>query len=204
MLAEVRNDPATRPSLLLRIRDPQDHLSWATFVETYGPLVYRYIRRRGLQEADAAEVMQEVLMQVSQSIAKFDYDVRRGQFRGWLGALTHSKICAFQRGALRNPARAGSNEKMLDSVTSQNWQTAWDEQFSQHILGLALERIRSHFKDRTWRAFELSWLKGRSADEVAEELGCDVDFVYVARSRVLKRLRAQVQELAEDSAGINR
>ena len=84
--------PETRPSLLLRIRDAQDHAAWVEFVEVYAPLVHAYARTRGLQDADAADVTQDVLQAVANHAERFDYDPSRGSFRGWLFRITLNKL----------------------------------------------------------------------------------------------------------------
>jgi RNA polymerase sigma-70 factor (ECF subfamily) len=186
--------PATRPSLLLRIRDPRDSESWQRFVDIYGPLVYRSCRRRGLQDADAAEVMQEVLLQVNRSMAQFEYQPDQGRFRNWLGAVIRSKLSRLHRRDQR------SHEKILEEeCRAVARDTQWDEEFNRYVLETALEQIRPHFTDRTWQAFEQVWIDRVAASEVAQRLGEPLDRIYVAKSRVLKRLQAAVQELADDS-----
>src|SRR4051794_32695748 len=86
------DEPKTRMSLLLRLRDPRDAQAWSDFVDLYAPLVYRQARRASLQDADAADVTQEVFRAVAVNIAKLDYDARRGEFRGWLYRVTQNKI----------------------------------------------------------------------------------------------------------------
>ena len=191
-------EATTRPSLLLRMRNLSDRTAWNTFIEVYGPLVYGYARRRGLQDADAAEVTQEVLTQVSQSIGSFDYEPQRGTFRGWLGAIARSKVCKLMR--RRKQAKQAGGEDVLSELEASDADTLWDEQCKQHLLHLAMRRIRPRFEDATWQAFELAWLHDESADAVARKLKCDVQFVYVAKSRVLKKLREEVCELADDTA----
>src|SRR5438094_7280967 len=89
-------DPAiTRPSLLLRVRDPRDKDAWREFVELYGPLVYRFARKRGLQDADAADLTQIVFQAVVPAIQRLDYDPRRGSFRGWLFAVVRNQLHNF-------------------------------------------------------------------------------------------------------------
>ena len=191
-------EATTRPSLLLRMRDLNDGVAWNTFIEVYGPLVYGYARRRGLQDADAAEVTQEVLTQVSQSIGAFNYQPERGKFRGWLGAIARSKTCQLLR--RRKDKIQSGNDEMLNDVETSGSDTLWDEQCQQHLLHLAMRRIRPRFEESTWRAFELAWLQDQPADVVSKQLACDVQFVYVAKSRVLKKLREEVCELADDTA----
>ena len=122
---------ATRPSLLLRLRDPKDDEAWRTFVDTYTPLVYAYCRRRGLQDSDVADVTQEVMAQVLHSISDFSYRAERGRFRDWLGTVTRTKIVRF----LSKDARAGKGGDAVNAEIAQ-WQaegpesdTLWTEAF---------------------------------------------------------------------------
>jgi RNA polymerase sigma-70 factor (ECF subfamily) len=193
-------DPAARPtppSLLLRIRDVADEESWRTFEQTYAPLVFRYCRRHGLQHADADDVTQEVLAAVARAIRSFDYQPQRGRFRDWLGAVTRSRLARFhaRRG---KEVKADPGDAPLEQVAGPADDPEWAEQFNARVLESALERIRPHFEAPTWQAFEGSWLRDRPAADVAAELAMPVAKVYVARSRVLKRLREEVALLAED------
>lgn len=190
---------ATRPSLLLRMRDPRDADAWQIFVETYTPLVYAYCRRRGLQASDVADVTQEVMAQVLRSISDFSYQPERGRFRDWLGAVTRSKILRFVTGRV-GAGRGGDGavEELLRQVADPESDTLWTEGFEARVLEVAIERSRPDFEETTWTIFEHAWVRGRSAPEVARELGVPIDSVYVAKSRILKRLRAEVVSLAED------
>ncbi|HEV3259784.1 MAG TPA: sigma-70 family RNA polymerase sigma factor, partial [Gemmataceae bacterium] len=84
--------PTTRPSLLVRLRDARDIEAWRQFVQLYGPVVYAYGRRRGLQDADAADLTQEVLRAVSTAVTRLEYDRQRGSFGGWLFTVAHHKL----------------------------------------------------------------------------------------------------------------
>src|SRR5262245_32749346 len=99
--SHASNPPSTRATLLLRLRHDDDAQAWATFVDLYTPLVYRYCRRRALQDADARDVTQQVLAIVCKSIGKFEYDRQRGRFRSWLGAMTAHEISRYQRKSQR-------------------------------------------------------------------------------------------------------
>lgn len=194
-------DHATRPSLLLRMRDPADAEAWRVFVETYTPMIFAYCRRRGLQTSDVSDITQEVMTQVSRSIRDFCYEPDRGRFRDWLGTVTRTKILGF----LRKDARAGKGgggdtaDVLSQHLSAPETDTLWTEGFQARVLEVALARARPAFEDATWHAFERSWIHGQSASIVAEALSLPIDAVYVAKSRVLKRLREEVAMLAEDS-----
>jgi RNA polymerase sigma factor (sigma-70 family) len=190
---------ATRPSLLLRLRDPKDAEAWRIFVETYTPLVYAYCRRRGIQDSDVADVTQEVMAQVMRSISDFSYQAERGRFRDWLGTITRTKLLRFLSKNAR-PGKAGdaATAELLSQVEVPESDTLWTEGFHARLLEVAMQRSRSEFEETTWRIFECAWLLGRTAGQVAQDLAVPIESVYVAKSRVLKRLRAEVASLAED------
>ena len=201
---DTRSRLHTRPSLLLRIRDSADAEAWRQFADLYARVIYGYCRRRGLQDADAADVTQEVLAQVARSIRKFEYSPERGRFRAWLGAVTHSKIERFRRkmnrpdGAAATDPAARASDAPIEEAESAGADPEWIDEFNSEVLRAAMERIRPEFEPQTWRAFELTWLENRTPQTIARELGCRVHAIYVAKSRVLGRLRDEVAALAED------
>jgi RNA polymerase sigma factor (sigma-70 family) len=199
-MAADSSGSSTRPSLLLRIRDPRDTAAWQTFVDIYGRLVYRHCRSRGLRHEDAENVTQEVFAQISRSIRGFDYRPELGRFRDWLGTVTRNEINRLLKKEARAARGSGGveEEQALDSIAARGEDTAWAEEFNAHLLETALARSRPHFEEQTWRAFELVWLEKRPAAKVSAELKVPIDRVYMAKSRVLERLQQEVQELAED------
>ncbi len=199
-MADTPSGAPTRASLLRRIRDPGDTRSWQTFMDVYSPLIYRHARSRGLQDADAAEVTQDVLFQVSQSVQSLEYSPERGRFRDWLGTVAENKIRTFltrRTGAVQGRGDPAACD-LLATVLAPEQETEWEEAFNRHLLQTALARTRVHFEEQTWRAFELVWREDRPVAQVAQELGQQINWVYLAKSRVLKRLRAEIEELAED------
>ena len=186
----------TRPSLLLRIRDPHDADSWSNFVGVYSPLLLRYARKRGLQEADAADVTQDVLAQVAKSIRDFEYRPERGRFRDWLGTVVRHRVHRFLKREANHAI--GADAAWLDDLPGTQQDGDWSAAFNAHILNAALERTRPYFEDATWQAFQLAWLEQHPATTAAEKLGLPVASVYLAKSRVLKRLREEVLVIAED------
>jgi RNA polymerase sigma-70 factor (ECF subfamily) len=186
----------TRPSLLVRIRDPHDTESWKTFVSVYSPVVYRFCRSRGLQDADAEDVTQEVLAEVAKSIGAFRYQPQRGRFRDWLWTVTRRMLGRFSK--KRAGAVPGLPDEELDRVATGAADAEWTDDFNAQVLRTALDNVRPHFEAHTWRAFELTWLENRPAAQAAAELGMVIDAVYLAKSRVLKRLEQEFRELVDD------
>jgi RNA polymerase sigma-70 factor (ECF subfamily) len=192
--------PLTRPTLLLRLRDPRDREAWTTFVDVYGPLVYHRCRRKGLQDADAADVIQDLFARLVQAIRQFEYRPAKGCFRGWLRqAIDHQIQHVFQQRAGAGRGWGGSAPDGPPDPPARAETTAWEEEFTRHLFRTARARIRPHFEDRTWHAFELLWDQQLSPAAVAVALDMPIDLVYVAKHRVLKQLRQEVEFLAEDS-----
>jgi RNA polymerase sigma factor (sigma-70 family) len=191
----------TSPSVLVRIRDVRDDAAWRLFVEIYAPLIYRYCRKWRLQDADATDVSQEVLTQVAQSIRVFEYDPEQGRFRDWLGVVTRNKIRRFlekQNHAIR--AEGGTlSDETLQQIAAPEAESDWTERANAHLLQVALDRIASHFESATWQAFQRVWLENQPANTAAKELQLPVASIYVAKSRVLKKLRAEILLLANDA-----
>lgn len=191
---------ATSATLLVRLRDAQDAAAWQTFVEVYAPLVYRYCRKWRLQDADATDVTQEVLAQAARSMRTFEYQPERGRFRDWLGTVARNKLRRFQEKKNRTVGGLGgeSSDAILDEVVAPEADSDWTAQFNARLLNVALQRIAPHFEAVSWKAFERTWVQNCSATQAAQETGLSVASVYVAKSRVLKRLRAEIMLLAED------
>jgi RNA polymerase sigma factor (sigma-70 family) len=196
IMSDSATAPNTRPSLLVRIRDGRDAEAWRVFVDVYTPVVYHFCRRSGLQDADAADVTQNVLSEVSRSIPSFQYQPEKGRFRDWLHALARRCLGRYwQRRAGREP---GGEVLANPDPAAPEDAADWNAQIQSRLLKVALERIRPNFEPLTWQAFELSWLSNVGAAEVSARLEVSVEMVYVARSRVLKALRETILELAED------
>jgi RNA polymerase sigma-70 factor (ECF subfamily) len=197
--------PSTRITLLARLKRSGDGEAWQTFVDLYLPLVYYYCTRRGLQDADARDVTQQVLANVHRAIDSFEYDPSRGRFRDWLGTITTHEIQRHRnkdrrpgkgRGAGEGDSLAGKQEATVDS--------AWLEEFNAHIFARALERIRSEFDDATWQAFDWTWLSNVKPQEAAERVGKTTAWVYKARFRVLQKLRSEIEFLTNDVPALHK
>jgi RNA polymerase sigma factor (sigma-70 family) len=196
--------PATRQSLLVRLRDVRDEGAWAQLVEIYAPLVYGYARKQGLQDADAADLTQDVLQAVAGAIRRLDYDPGRGSFRGWLFTIARNKLRNFLA-ALKRPGRGTGDSDALHRLEElpareEDQATWWDEEYERRVFAWAAEEVRSHFSESTWQAFWQTAVEGRTGPEVARELRMSVAAVYLAKGRVMARLKQLIRETLEESA----
>jgi RNA polymerase sigma factor (sigma-70 family) len=189
----------TRPSLLLRLRAPEDGEAWREFVRLYTPVVFGYCRRKGLQEADAADVAQEVMRVVAQAMPRFEYDAQRGKFRGWLLQTTRHRLFKFfgrQHGF--EPTSASRVERLMDEETQTDMESQWEEEYRRRLFGWAAEKARGEFQAATWDAFWLSAVDEVSVKDVATQVGISIGAVYIARSRVLARLRELIASAVDE------
>ena len=192
------DSPATRASLLVRIRDARDALAWSQFVELYAPIVYGFARRHGLQDADAADLTQEVLRSVAVAIRRFDYDPQRGSFRGWLFTVVRNQLATFH-GRQQRQCR-GSGDSAVQGILEgqpapdEDSEAEWRRDYQRRLLAWAAGQVRGTVEDKTWQAFWRTNVEGQSASDAARGLGMTVAAVYMARSRVLARLKEQVRQ----------
>ena len=194
----VDDSPMTRASLLVQLRDISNHSAWQEFMQLYGPVVYGFARKRGLQDADAADLMQDVMRSVSTAIGRLEYDRSQGTFRGWLFTITRNKVFNFLSARRIRPQGSGdtATNRMLDTHPETNdGAETWEIEYQRRVAALAMARIKSEFQDNTWQAFVLTAVEGQPAPDVARQLGLSPGAVYVAKSRVLARLKEEVEAL---------
>jgi len=191
--------PVTRASLLVRLRDPKNEAAWREFVALYAPLVYSYVRKQGLQDADAADRTQEVLCAVAGAIGRLEYDPRRGSFRNWLFTVVRRKLSSWRRSERIRPY-GGNNlasQQLLEQQPALQEDPAWEVEWERSLFTWACEQVRRDVADLTWQAFWRTAVDGQSSKQAAAALGLTVANVYVARSRVIGRLTELVQSVQE-------
>lgn len=188
------DEPSTHRSLLQRAQAGSDD-GWRTLVQIYGPVVYGWIRRCGVQSADAADVMQETLMAVSQAIGRFDGDRTGATFRGWLWTIAKNKMRDRQRLDARGDAVA---------IGGVDWDIVEGADPPSEIVddkrGIELrmlEILRTKIEPKTWAMFYRVVVEGHDTIAVAEDMHVSRWTVYKARARVLKRLRQEMQGVEE-------
>jgi RNA polymerase sigma factor (sigma-70 family) len=187
--------PPTRASLLVRLRDPQDADAWRQFVELYAPLVYGYLRKQGLQDADAADLCQDVLGAVAGAVGRLEYDARRGTFRNWLFTVVRRKLSDWRK-ARRSRLRHGDpapREVLEQSPAPAGLEAEWEAEWQRRVFVWACEQVRRDVTKSTWQAFWRTAFQGQAGKQVAADLGLSVAAVYLARSRVLARLKELVR-----------
>jgi RNA polymerase sigma-70 factor (ECF subfamily) len=199
-------EPTTRRSLVLRLRNLDDEAAWKEFMEIYEPLVYRIARRKGLQEADARDLCQDVFRGVASAIERWDPDPAKGKFRSWLFRIARNMLVNFLVRERRQPRGSGrtSIQELLEAqpAVDSDAQAEFALEFKRRAFRWAAQRVRNEFTESTWQAFWQTGVQNRPVEEVAGELGMSAGAVYVARSRVLARLRDRVEQLTEDT-GLN-
>ena len=201
----LSSPPSTRVTLLTRLRSPGDVEAWRTFVDLYLPLIFHYCRKRGLQDADARDVTQQVLANLHKAIDTFQYDPQKGRFRNWLGTITLREIARYQHRA-RRPGQgggAGLGNQVADQESGEV-DAAWHEEFNAHIFAAALERVKQEFDELTWKAFDITWLRDQKTSDAAEQLNKPKGWIYKARYRVVQRLRSELEFMTNDAAVFHR
>jgi RNA polymerase sigma-70 factor (ECF subfamily) len=194
--------PTTCVTLLARLRqDPTDQAAWAAFVERYGRHIFRWCRQWKLQDADAEDVTQDILVKLARKLRVFTYDPSRS-FRGWLKTLAHHAWRDFVNGPRRARARAGDDQAwalMQTLEAREDLIQKLQEAFDHELLEAAKVRVRLRVAPHTWEAFRLVALEGLPVAEVAATVPMPVAMVYVAKCKVQKMLREEIRNLEAGS-----
>ena len=182
-------------SLLERLRRPEESEAWPRFVRLYTPLLFYWARRMGLNQDDAADLVQEVLTVLVQKLPAFRYEPGKS-FRSWLHAVTLNKW--REKARRKSLPRQGADDLGLsDAAVAQPEELFEESEYREQLVRRALEIMQSEFEPATWKACWETTVSGRPAAAVATELGVSVDVVYSAKSRVLRRLRQELSGLLD-------
>lgn len=210
MLTEPSTDSLlpTRQSLLSRLRDCQDQDGWREFFDTYWRLIYRVARQAGLDDATAQDVVQNTFVYLTRRMPKFRYDAARGSFKSWLQRVTRSRILVFRRRAeakeppLPEPPLGEDEASVWESipdpaadVLDEVWQREWEE----NLVNAALRRIRPKVSAQQLMIFEMAALAAVPLKQVARKLDVSLMQVYLARHRVGKMFKTEVERLRRET-----
>lgn len=197
----AKESPATRATLLLRLRNHSDGDAWNEFVQNYGPMLYRFVRSRGLQDADASDLIQDVMRSVGSAIGRLDYSRQKGGFRAWLFTITRNKLYSFLEKRKRQQATGPTGndtaqyQQLNQATDDDQLQDQWELEYQRQLMARAIEVIKPQVEPNTWAAFERTAIEGLSATDVSQELNMKPGTIYVARSRVTARLRKEIERL---------
>jgi RNA polymerase sigma-70 factor (ECF subfamily) len=191
--------PNTRASLLVRLRDPRDERAWSEFVDIYTPLVYGLARRRGLQDVDAIDLMQEVFRAVAAAIDRFDPDPARGSFRAWLGRIARNQTINALAARDRQVRGTGDTAvaQRIDELPAapEDPSAEFDLEYRRRLFDWAAGRVRAEVSETEWRAFYLTGVEGQEPRDVAAVLAISVGTIYSYKSRVMARLRRLIEQV---------
>jgi RNA polymerase sigma-70 factor, ECF subfamily len=192
---------ATRQSLLLRARTG-DEGAWQDLCELYRPLIAGWLRRQSVPEADIDDLVQEIFLAVVRGLPSFSHSGRRGAFRCWLRTIAYNHSCDYWRSPARRAAASGDDAAqtalgLLEDPDSP-LNRYWDEEHDRYVLRCLFEAVELEFEPATVRGFQLVALDGVSAARAAGELGISLTAIYIAKSRVLRRLRELAEGLLDD------
>lgn len=197
----------TSLSLLARLRHSPDPETWDRLVELYAPLIRSWLRKYDVQDCDADDLVQEVLLAVSENVGSFDHAGPTGAFRGWVKAILINRLRNFWRARDRHPRPSGDTDvnRRLGELNdpASGLSQLWNREHDQFVLRQLLTVVESHFAPSTWKAFRRVALECAKADVVAEELNISLNAVFVAKSRVLSRLRQEADGLVESSSSFS-
>lgn len=190
---------STSSSLIERVRS-HDQDAWRRLVRLYGPLVAHWLKRASLQSADAADVLQDVFQAVAQGIGRFRKDRPGDTFRGWLRGITRFKIADHFRRRGTEPAAEGGSDALrwLEQVPASEGDSTDDEGALNQLRLRAFELVEAEFEPQTWQMFWGVAAEGRTAQEVAESFDLTASAVRMAKSRVMRRLRQELEDLMDE------
>lgn len=191
----MNTSSTTKLSLLMQLRDLDNQEAWQQFVDQYGPMVYNWCRYWNLQQADAEDVTQALIVKLFQKIREFDYDRDLGSFRGWLKTVTHNAVRDFCR-SRRDVSVDDSVWNSIGQIPAQSdFVERIERAFDLELLDQAKQAVKERVAPHTWRAFELCETSDLTVDQIAEQTGMQVATFYVAKSKVIKMLQEELAKL---------
>lgn len=195
----VESEPATRFSLLDRLKLADNESAWTEFCAIYEPLIYQFARQRQLQHADAEDVVRQVIQGFLKRSDSFQYDGSRGHFRGYLFAATRNCVNRLLKGKQQHAIGLGGEEKLVELVADSGSESdEFDRLYSAHLFSEAIQRARAQVREETYTAWDRTAVHQQTAQQVADLLQIRVSAVYNHRSRMNRRIRDQLLLLDPD------
>ena len=195
----------TSITFLQRLQNSNDPENWDRLMSLYRPLLSSWLRKYDVQVSDSDDLLQEVLMAVVKDLPNFNHNGRTGAFRVWLRSIMVNRLRDFWKKRGRQLQGQGGTDiqvrlAQLDDPTSEMSQH-WNRQHDLHVVQQLLQQVESEFTVQTWAAFTRVAIDGQRADAVADELGISTNAVFIAKSRVMTRLRREAAGLIDSNLG---
>lgn len=201
-----QSDYSTNVTLIARLSDAGDQEAWSSFVDQYSPLIYWWCTRFNLQDSEAADVTQEVLVKIVALMQDHVYDSERGGFRAWLKTITANLVRDVKKATLRRTNLTGTTQapgwlaKIADPAGLKDLAELIESGYERELLKIASARVKKRVQSHTWKIYKTTALESLPAAQVAQELGVTVGDVYVAKSRVIKMLRTEIANFDREQA----
>ena len=196
--------PETRLTLINKLRNPQDVQAWEDFHDIYQPLIFRICLSKGLQHADATDVTQEVLLRVTRAIESYRHQQAGATFRGWLHRITRNLVIDHFRKQGADPMVVASENRLDEVLASEpnaDETQAFQIEFQRQMFVVASNEVCTQVKPQTWQAFWKTEVEHLPVEAVADLLGMTKGAIYVARSRVIARIRKAVEQRMQETTG---
>jgi len=185
-------EETTQPSLIVRVRDPEDQSAWREFDRKYRDLILRYARARGLQPTDAEDVRQIVMTNLSRGLRSFEYDPKKGRFRSYLGIVVRNAVSQhFRRPGVLATALDTAVLATTEDDSAGGSDKLWEQEWVRHHYRLAMRTVRETFEPRSVEMFD-RLLAGESAEAVAADYGTTGQAVHKVKQRIRDRLKALI------------
>jgi RNA polymerase sigma-70 factor (ECF subfamily) len=191
--------PTTHASLLARLGDARDADAWSRFVDLYAPAIYGFARKQGLQDADAADLTQDVLRSVSGAFRRGAFDAKLGSFRSWLFTVVRNRLRDLASSPKRRERGTGDTGAFGDmpSPVAEPGEL-WEQECQRQMFAWAADQVKPRFQPASWQAFWRTAVEGARGPDVAKELGLTVAAVYLAKGRVMAAIKDQVKLIDDD------
>jgi RNA polymerase sigma factor (sigma-70 family) len=191
----------TSTALLEALKNTQDEQAWQPFVNRYRPVIVRYSRRMGLSDSEAEDAAQQTLLHFHEAYVQGKYDRAKGHLRKWLFGIAHNQIVDVLRERRRREVQVANRTDQTDmfaQVPAEDAaEQAWEQEWRLTLLRQCLDQVRQECEPKTLRAFEMLTWEGWPAQKIAERLGMTVNAVFLAKFRILKRVRELLPQMEE-------
>ena len=200
LLKSLMRPPDTRHSLIVRLKDSRNDLAWTEFVCAYEPFLTRLVCKQGTPDRHVADVTQQLFIAIAKSVDGWKSDGKTASFRRWLGCVARNVVIKFMVRERKQITGQGGSDFLtaLEATVDPSTDAELIRQYEQELTLWAAERVRSEFRESSWRAFWETEVVGRPIAEVSAELGVSAGSVYMSRSRIFARSRVVIEEVLDE------